>query len=137
MGISDGPKTRGADQFEFVFQFTFPDGKPGPIVYDTLTDAENLLWRWDALLKACGVTIPKGQSYSFDRGQAESMGGTFVDVYGLRGWAELFLDTYVNKDTKRETKRMKIATYLTNKPLLPRDPSVKEPVEETQSNDAF
>jgi len=80
---------------------------------------ENLIFSLDALprlisfLQAAGVPIPESGELEFDRNEM-FQGKTFVDLLGLRAWANVFIDEYQGQ------KRNKVKTWLTEHEKLPR-----------------
>jgi hypothetical protein len=109
IGISQGPKTRGADKFTLEL-----DLEPPGQCTESLIDHAATSWKIDCFLKSAGVKLAKGQAFEFRKDAAESQGVLWVNPLGLRGWCKVIQDTIPPK-TEEDKKAIAAGT---KKPLV-------------------
>jgi hypothetical protein len=121
--LSRGPKTAGADVYEFKFRAT-KDGRMS-FVKDNLIDAPSSAWKLDIFLKACGLKLAKGEPWEFAESVAAKKGCKWIDPLQLRCWAHVYVDTYKRTDGSQGQSN-KVGTYLLNKGVVAAEPTVPE-----------
>lgn len=124
--ISNGPKTRGSEQYELTLEIE-PTGKR---VFEILTDHPSTNWKIDCFLKAAGVKLAKNESFEFREDVARSSNVTFVDPLGLRGWCRLIQDQLPPREGKSAMTVNKVQVFYTDKAKVERRPMEETPEEE-------
>jgi Protein of unknown function (DUF669) len=89
----------------------------GAILFENLTESPKAQWRIDTFLKAAGVKIKKGETYEFDEEKAKENECRFVNVAGLRAWAQVI----VNENDWNEVKMWVFGKALPPKPAEPEE----------------
>lgn len=112
--ISHGAKTNGCDLFEIKVGVEV-DGRVVCEIYESLVDHESIIWKWDVMLKSCGVKIAKGESYTIFKPDATDS-KRFIEIRGLRGWGTLRMKP--PKTAGEQSKFNEIAAWITNKAKL-------------------
>lgn len=127
-GLSKGAKTSGSDKFTLKLLVE----QTGSKMRDDLVMTDNKFFaaKNDCFLKSCGVKISNGQSFEFDREEAEKTGAQYVDLIGLRGWATIgYDDGDANKARPEGQKYNKVLVWITNReklaPILQAAPEAK------------
>jgi len=115
-GLSMGAKTRGSPMWELKILIE----QKGGHVFESLIDHEACSWKIDTFLKSTGVVIAKGSAFEFDRAASISMGCTWVNPVGLRGWCHLIVEEFTPQGATSPKKKNKVGAFLTDKPKLPR-----------------
>lgn len=120
--ISTGPKTRGCDRFNIVFNIEGTDSK----IKESLIDAESCLWKLDTFLKSAGIRdLKKGQGWHFEKDKAEELGVPWINPMGLRLHAHITKETFTNR--AGETKPCnRVGTFYTDRSALPPDPELRK-----------
>ncbi|HYE30260.1 MAG TPA: hypothetical protein VEH27_02425 [Methylomirabilota bacterium] len=104
--ISTGNKTRGCDQLELKLR----EQDTGALIYETLTFGYPALgWKIDTFMKSMGLHASKGEEVEL----------TAESVIGLRGWATVRPDKYVNSQGV-EKENNKVAAWITTKDKFPK-----------------
>lgn len=127
-GISSGAKTAGSTMFKSKLQIELSKpGEQGPTLFENFIDHSATAWRIDTFLKSCGVKIPKGAAFEFDRETAIRKKALHVNPYGLRGWCRLVVEDYKPSNSTQTKQKNKVAAFYTDKEKLPRDASIAAP----------
>jgi hypothetical protein len=119
--------TKGSEQYEIEWEV---EGQ-GARVNEKLWDHPNTAWKIDVMLKACGIKLTKGQSFSFRKDEAERNGWPWVDPIGLRCHASLIVEEYKGKSDPVGApmrKSNKVGAYYTDRGFLPRE--VQQPAQQ-------
>ena len=111
MKISSGPATAGSEQFEVTFEIE-PSGKP---LREQLIDHKSCHWKWDVLIKSCGISLIKGEPYDLRESKAAELGIKWVNLVGRRGWCRLTSEAG-SRDVAKKYNR--IGTFYTDKERL-------------------
>lgn len=118
--ISAGKTTAGCEVFEMDLEME-PSNKG---VMEFLIDHKSCLWKWDVMLKSCGVKLQKGEPYDLRKEVATQSGIRWINPIGLRGWCRL-----IQEPSSRDPKRMfnRVAVFYTDRPKLePREIETSE-----------
>jgi hypothetical protein len=111
--ISNGPKTRGCDQFEVELILE----SSGKKITEYLTDAPTTSWKIDTFIKCAGVKLAKGEKFEFRQDLAGD-GVRFIDPIGLRGWCRVTQEEVPANGQRKAFMANKIATFYTDKEKL-------------------
>lgn len=122
IGISNGSKTSGCEKYDVTFEV---EGK-GSKCFEQLIDHPNNIWKIDTFLKSAGITLKKGESYSFNKAEAEEKGIRWINPIGLRMWARLHVEEYSPKGSTEKRKKNKVSCFYTDKAKLPPNKELQE-----------
>lgn len=121
-GIQSGSgKTSGSPFWEFKLSLTKPgnDELRGS-VYEKLIDHPSTGWKIDTFVKSSGVAPAVGAAFEFDEQAATDSGCVWIDPIGLRGWCHVNVEEYTKQGETEKRRKNKVASFLTDKPKLPR-----------------
>ena len=113
--ISQGPKTRGSDQFEVELEIE-PSGKK---VNEIMTDHPSCSWKIDTFLKASGIKLAKGAAFEFRQDVALASDVPWVNPLGLRGWCRITQEEVPAKENRKAFTVNRVGTFYTDRPKLP------------------
>lgn len=121
IGISNGNKTRGSEQYEMK---CLVEGNNSHC-FDIMTDHESCDWRIDLFLKATGEAqqLAKNEEYSFNQKAAAEQSIKWINPIGLRFHAHLTIEEYrkaSDSPTAKPRQKNRIATFYTDRGILPR-----------------
>ncbi len=117
-GLSTGAKTNGCTQWRLKLFVEPTVNYPGSNMNETLIDHESLHWKWDCMLKSCGVKMELNEEYTFDADEAAQENKRHINLIGLRGWATISYQE--PKVTGDKPKYNQVAAWITNKEKLDR-----------------
>lgn len=112
IGLSQGAKTRGAEQIEVKFKSV----AHGTEFYETLIFHPSCDWKVDTFVNCFGVASRPGEELELNE----------ETLIARRGWVHLYVDTFTGRDQK-EKKNNKVRTFYTDKEKLSRAEHIAKP----------
>lgn len=122
-GLSKGAKTGGSDKYEAEFLVEATGSK----LIEFFIDHSSCVWKLELWLKACGITLKKGEGFDFDQESATANGTRYIDPIGLRAHATIGMRP--SKEAGQSPKWNEVVAWITNKEKLSRHIEAPEPTE--------